>query len=333
MNKRTILFVLTAAACILFIACQNEKIQSPKPLTEKDQFLLPGEYDMDFPTDIYAYFDTLYRECDAEITVHIDDYNDSAKIWDDIKALNDYANGHRKYYPIDEVRHTLDQLFFQVGYDYSHAVESDDIKNGISALEIFVFRFLEQAVRLSPQVDFVTDFHSADGEAGIIYYHEWSVNPLYSFLIYKTPEGLRVKTVGNIGTTQITKLFHLNDNEGRSYLLCSNNGKLEYSSEYYDENDQSHEYHEEWNEPYAFCQYLYLFDSEGNLNEVASTRIGYEGKNNPELDINYDAIVFNPQKLIWEFCIKDGDVFKKIEGTPALRLTLNGKNSSFSKWE
>ena len=112
---------------------------------------------------------------------------------------------------------------------------------------------LKQAVRLSPEVDYVTDFHCADGTAGILNYHEWSPNPLYSFLVYPTQKGLRVQIISEPGYTKIEKLFHLTDDAGREYYLCSNNGDLEKEDAYYSPD---------------FHQFLFLRDG-NDMKEVA----------------------------------------------------------------
>ena len=191
-------------------------------------------------------------------------------------------------------------LLMDKGYDY------DDVDTNYA--EIFFFRFLEQAVRLSPEVDYVTDFHSADGTAGILNYHEWSPNPLYSFLVYLTDKGLRVRKVGETGDTKIEKLFHLTDDAGREYYLCSNNGDLEESDSFYG---------------VAFRQFLYLRDGDKML-EVAS----YSGSDFVPYDFEGKG-VFNPRLLRWDCCKRDGDKYVRVEGTQSLQLKLDGEKSRF----
>ena len=201
----------------------------------------------DSPDNITEYLETLCREHGAVVALHSADREDSLRIWQTVSLLDDYTAGRRKYYPADEVRDALDALAFNLGYWYSHGgyLDCEDVDTDYA--EIFFFRFLEQAVRLSPQIDYVTDFHAADGTAGILNYHEWSPNPLYSFLVYPTDKGLRVRKIGETGDTKIEKLFHLTDDAGREYYLCSNNGDLEGSDNYYG---------------IAFRQFLYMRDGD-----------------------------------------------------------------------
>ena len=293
-------FVIVIVALTL-VACHQGGGKSCL-LEEQDVQLVPGAYRMDEPESITAYFETLCSQYGAEVAVHCDDVDDSLKVWQAVRLLDDYAAGRRAYYPTEEIRNALGVLVVELGYRYSHGMEKEH-------LELFFFRLLEQAVRLSPKVDFVTDFHSADGTAGILNYHEWSPNPLYSFLVYPTDNGLRVRLVGEALDTRIEKLFHLTDNMGREYYLCSNNGSPDYQYDF------SRLY---------FCQYLFMCDGDG-LQEVAS-----ETGQNCFVPEEFDGdVVFNPRLLRWDCCKRTGDTFVRVEGTSSLVLHLDGNRSRF----
>lgn len=292
-----------------FAACRNDgnnqRIDDRQDETAaQDARLAPGEYRMDEPDDLTAYFQILCSEWGAVVAVHSNDPQDSLAIWNAIRLLDDYAAGRREFYPADEVRGALDALAFDLGYRYNHGSEVDTDR-----AEIFFFRFLEQAVRLSPQVDFVTDFHCADGTVGILNYHEWSPNPLYSFLVYPTTNGLRVSKIGKTGDVKIEKIFRLSDNDGNDYYLCSNNGTVDVSDFTYG---------------IAFRQFLFMRDGD-NLELVAAytgpdfTPEWFEGK-----------IVFNPRLLQWDCCTHNGSTFVRVENSRSLRLILDGKQSRFT---
>ena len=286
---------LTTILTLCLAACNHDQ----KMQAEQDVSLAPGDYITDNPDNVTDYLQNLCQEHGAMVALHSADYEDSMAIWQAIHLLDEYAAGRRKYYPAEEVRHALGALAFNLGYWYSHGAyfDYDDTKDTNYA-EIFFFRFLEQAVRLSPLVDYVTDFHSADGTAGILNYHEWSPNPLYSFLVYSTDKGPRICTVGEKGDTKIEKLFHLTDSKGREYYLCSNN--MGYCN---------------------FRQYLFLCDGY-SIREVAScTKF-------PMSDFDGD-IVFNPRLLRWDYCKDNGGTYVRIEGTQSLLLKLDGENSRF----
>ena len=272
--------------------------------TTQDAQLAPGDYRADEPDDLLAYFEALCLEQRAVVAVHSNDPQDSLDIWNAIRLLDDYAAGRRKYYPVDEVRDALAALAFDLGYWFNHSNDEDT-----NRAEIFFFRFLEQAVRLSPQVDFVTDFHCADGSAGILNYHEWNPNPLYSFLVYPTTKGLRVTMIGETGDTKTEKLFHLSDDAGNDYYLCSNNGDIDVSDIIYN---------------VAFRQFLFLRDGDkmdvvANYTKPDFTPDEFEGR-----------IVFNPRLLQWDCCSQKGNTFIRIENSHSLHLILDGKKSRFT---
>lgn len=297
--------LLAFVLAISGVSCTHKSEQkTDEYTTTQDVALAPGTYIADEPENIAEFFETLCCEHGAVVAVHNNDINDSMKVWNAVRLLDDYAAGRRTYYPADEVRQALEILVFELGHYFSHG----DGEEGYNRIAIFFNRFLEQAVRLSPKVDYVTDFHCADGTAGILNYHEWSYNPLYSLLIYPTNNGLRVRTIGELGTTKIKKLFHLTDNNGRDYYLCSNNGT-------YDDSD--------WFHNLEFCQFLYLRD--GNEMEEVASCIGLNFTPNDR----EGKIVFNPQQLRWNFCRRNGDVYVPIEGSKSLQLHLDGKKSRF----
>ena len=294
--------ILAVTAMLLLAGCHHGKIET-EVKTEQDIRFSPGAYVMDEPESVNAYLEELCQKYGAIVSVHSSDKKDSLEIWEAVKSLDDYASGRRKYYPADEVRQALDDLAYNLGYWYSHGDAEDT-----NYAEIFFFRFLEQAVRFSPEVDYVTDFHCADGTAGILNYNEWSPNPLYSFLVYPTSNSLRVRMVGETGKTKIEKLFRLTDDAGREYYLCSNNGRLD-EEDYYNS--------------LAFCQFLFMRDG-NELKEVAS----FDGN---DFTANWDdgKVAFNPRLLRWDCCQKSGDTYLRIDGTTSILLKLDGENSRF----
>jgi len=305
-NKVSIGLVVLTLACGT-VSCTHKPQHGTSENTlckAQDVTFAPGAYIADEPENITEYFETLCREHNAVVAVHGNDSVDLMKVWQAVRLLDDYATGRREYYPVDEVRNALEILVFELGHYYSHGEDEE----GFYRTAIFFHRFLEQAVRLSPKVDYVTDFHCADGTAGILNYHEWSYNPLYSFLIYPTTKGLRVRSIGELGGTKIEKLFHLTDAAGHDYYLCSNNG------DFGDEDDFC---------ALLFCQYLYMHEDE-EMNEVAAyvstdfVPSEFEGR-----------VVFNPQHLRWDCCKRNGDVYVPVKGSKSLQLHLDGEKSHF----
>lgn len=214
---------------ILLIAVGCTEV-SRKGGETNDVWTYPGQYEVDSVANIQAYFDSLYNECGADIWTHNPEIGESIEVWNAVKELHRYVNHEREHYPTDEVNAALRHMTFEQGYCYSH---SGDDPDSVNAGEVFLFRFLEQAALHSPQLDFVTDFRAEDGKVGILYYPEWSgINPLYSFLVYKTEQGYKVLTVGNKGDTKINKIARLPDKRGRTYYLCSNDDNSVYFRQY-----------------------------------------------------------------------------------------------------
>lgn len=219
--------ILLVGAIFLLWGC-SEKTEHSKE--EKDMWSYPGDYDVDPVTDIQAYFDSLYHECGADIYTHLPEDGESIEVWNGVKELHRYVNQERQDYPVEEIRKALGHMAFEQGYIYNHSgVNSDSVNAG----EVFMFRFLEQAAIHSPQLDFITDLHTEDGEAGILYYPEWcNIYPLYSFLVYQTKQGFKVLTVGQKGEAKINKISRLMDKHGGFNYLCYNNNDSIYYRQY-----------------------------------------------------------------------------------------------------
>ena len=205
---------------VLFLAgCTTDNCMDN--VMRKSIWTYPGIYEVDSITDIQAYFDSLYQQCGADIWTHNPETGESVEVWNAVKELHKFVNGQRKFFPVQDVSKAIGHMAFEQGYCFSHSGENPD---SVNAGEVFLFRFVEQAAIHCPQIEFITNFHAEDSEAGILYYPEWSaINPLYSFLVYKTHLGFKVLTIGQKGDVKINKIFRLYDSQGRIYYLCSNN--------------------------------------------------------------------------------------------------------------
>lgn len=304
--KDTRRFLYYAALCMVLLGCKHEQktirqideIETVNETTKREGiYAFPGEYEVDHPIDLEAYFDSLCR-VGAFVAVHGNEKKDSFLVWDAIRSLNLFVQKKSKVFPAVQVRRALDALRLEQAYAYNHCCMEDS--NGGEA---FLFRLLEQAALHCYQIDYITDFLADDRKAGILYYEEWSLgNPLYSFLVYQSKQGFRVLTVGGKGYAKIEKIFHLTDELGREYYLCSNN-----------------------NDGVYFCQYLYgwegdhlklLCEMDAEFGCPDCTEKGYE-------------LIFNPNQRTWSYCGKDGVLYHRVAGTPMLQLVLDGDRSQF----
>lgn len=264
-------------------------------------YAYPGDYKMDYPKDVRCYFDSLYKYGGLDVCVHGDILEDSMQVWRSVDLLSNYAKGQRKFFPKDDIKKACNILAFQAGYLFSHGVLDTLGKDHTIALgEVFLFRLLEQAVRLTPQIDYLADSHSPDNQVGVICYREWSqINPLYSFLIYKTPKGNRIQMIGHKGMDRVDKLFQLKDNAGNVYYLSSCDLA-----------------------PIYFSQHLYWMKN-GEMKLICYNN-DYQQKYEDGCEI-----IFNPRTCCWNYCKKSGAIYKKKEGTKTLKLILQGDKSKF----
>lgn len=308
MKNRSICVLTFVAISIMVLFSCRQKPKAERQTTEdinaendivnrKGLYVLPGDYEAGHPQDLVAYFDSLCQE-GLFVATHNNDRKDSLKVWEAIRFLDRYARGKDRFYPMKAIRDALEILRTEQAYCFNHG--GQESQNGGEA---FLFRLIEQAAAYCNQIDFITDFHADDRKAGVLYFEEWSLgSPLYSMLVYRKNHGFGVRMIGDVGKAKIKKIFHLTDSQGRDYYLCSNN-----------------------NEGIYFCQYLYGWRG-GDLKLICQlddvfgclecNKKGYE-------------LVFNPKQCIWSYCQKDGDLLRRVDGTPMLWLVLDGVSSKF----
>lgn len=290
--------VFALLVCGLYACGRSAGVKSLKEIE-----VFPGEYVVDKPEHIAAYFDSLCQYSGAEVWTHTPE-EDSVDVWKAVKELDRYAKGERKYYPAEELRKALGILAFEQGYAWSHGMyegeEGEEESDVINPGEAFLFRLLEQAARFCPRIELLADFHSPDQRAGVLYYPEWSAsNPLYSFLLYRSGDEFKVKMIGGKASTAIDKIYKLEDKQGQVYYLCSNNFLRLY-----------------------FCQYLYRMQ-DGEMELVCSV------DDFPGGEMGDYTIVFNPTKHCWTYCEKKGEYYHQIKGTRTLYLDLDQKKPAF----
>lgn len=250
------------------------------------------------PKDLPAYFDSLVQS-GLYIPYHTDS-SQIKKVEEGILQLQKYQSGERKFYPAEEVQTALEIMRHELGYINSHRgeelTEEDDG---------FFFHFLEQAARLCPDLHLLADVTSADNKIGVINFHEWSYNPLYSFLLNENGTGgWNVSMIGEAGNVKIEKIFLL-QHDGQTYYLLSNNETL-----------------------VTFTQFICTIE-EGTASLSEGLQFT-EAFNQWHEDIPDDyTIVFNPRKICWNFCHNAGEYDQPIENTKTLYLELDKNQSRF----
>ena len=190
-------------------------------------YSFPGEYEIDHPADLVAYFDSLCGQ-GAYVMVHGSLQEDSLQVWDAVKLLNQATRQRGIGFPADSLRKAMRSLAQEQTYLYSHGAPEEN--NGGEA---FLFRLIEQAALNCHHVELLTDIYTDDRRAGVLSFSDWSgMNPLYSFLIYRTGHGCHVTMIGEKGDAKIENISHLTDGKGGDYYLCSNNNEGVYFRQY-----------------------------------------------------------------------------------------------------
>ena len=111
-----VIFVLIVMLVVLFGCKQEQKTGQQEGAEEETEcevvnrvgiYALPGDYELDHPQDLVAYFDSLCRE-GAYVATHTDEKEDSLAVWDAIRLLDRFAQRKGKFYPATQIRNALE---------------------------------------------------------------------------------------------------------------------------------------------------------------------------------------------------------------------------------
>ena len=299
---------LTASTIVLFslafVACTGNGVTN----NNDDNCLKVTE--VDAPDNLVTYFDSLLRYTQAFIyTRNVDDIHpnpDSLAVIESIRVLDEYLAHSRAEYPREIVGNALGHLIFTQWHYDTHGDDDEDMMAGS---EQFFLRYLEQAARLCPHVDYLTSIHTGDDKAGIFTGHEFSSGhqPFYSILLYRYGNGCRTKFLQHyIG---YDKIWELSDSIGRNYLLCYN-GESEIDMGF---------------RPFIVT----LFLKEGDDYQEVCTSEDWIGMD--EYDESNYCLDYNPKNMTWTKCHREGNKRMPVPGLRKLRLALDGKQSHFVK--
>lgn len=287
---------------LLFAACKGSGVPE-----RNDSIVSPDGMLVETPDNLVAYFDSLLRSTPAFIyTMNIDDLQpnpDSLAVLSSIKALDDYQAHHRGDYPRELVSEALGTMVFAQWHNDTHGDDEEEIMAGS---EMFFFRYLEQAARLCPHVDFLTTIHTGDGKAGIFTGYEFSEwnQPYYCILLYRYGAGYKTKFLQHyIGYDRI---WELTDSVGRNYILCYN-GDTDMDKGFW-----------------PFKAILFLEEGDDYV-EVCSS----EGWVSEEQYDEGICIDYNPRTNTWTQCRQQGEKRIPIPQRKRLRLMQDGRQSCF----
>lgn len=287
---------ITLSITVLFLGCTACNRSTKYPVEQQIEY--NGGI---IPEQLSIYFDSLQRK-GFGIPYHSDS-TEKTIVENCIAQLQRYKNGERKYYPAEDIYRSLEIMRLELGYIYNHCGDADgdfEIRD-----YVFFIRFLEQAALLCPQLELLTNIMSADRKIGVINFQEWSPNPLFSFVLNENPQGgFFLTRINDIGSVKIEKIFTL-DNEGKKYYLLSNNNNLQ-----------------------QFSQYICIIENHKTFLFNGKNFTEAFNKWTASLPENY-TIVFNPQKVCWNLCKFKNNVFQPIEKTQTLYLKLDGEKSYY----
>jgi hypothetical protein len=288
---------------ILFVACNGNEGKS-----DKDDRTTLEETVVVSPSNLEAYFDSLVRNTPAFIYVRNSSNTlpnpDSLKVWESIKALDNYQSHRIKTYPLDIVGKALGSLIFSQWHNDTHGDGEDEV---MEWSEQFFFRYLEQVARLCPHVDYLTSIHTGNDMAGIFTGNKFSSvhQSYYCILLYRYGSGYRTKFLQHY--VGYDKIWELSDSVGRHYLLCYNGqSDVQYND---------------------FLFKAILFMKEGDdYNEVCAWKDKEFDEYSNDIECCLD---YNPRTLTWTKCRREGDKRIPIPGLKRLHLLLDGRRSSF----
>lgn len=237
---------------------------------------------------------------------------DSALLYQAVRALDRYSRGERLYYPDSLVRDALTSFAFAYDWDANHA--SFRVENSMKILSAF----LNKAAYYARDINYLSTFASADHQIGILEYHAVTSHHFCLYVIYREHSYFRVRIFSELESPastlfnescDITDIRKIGPDNACMYLL---------SSEY----------------PFRFSHLLCWYDDSGNAQFFVpgNYHIVHDSWLRPAMSHWADGdceIIFNPDKICWNICRMVNGTYVQIEGTSTLYLDLDGKKSSY----
>ena len=278
--------------CLLFIillvaSCQNP----PSTNSSKDQVFIPE--------NLPQYFDSLLTTGNYYIPYHGDSVDVVSAIIRSLTLLQDYADGKTDKYPAWAVKQSLNAMALQIAYLESHS--------GVEPLDLITDNFfeiyMEQAVRLCPDVRLLTDRASADEQIGILTFNDWSSHSMLSYLIYKTKEGHFSKICWAVSDAYYDRIYQVEHAGKLYYLLVDFN--YTYTGDIFSLVSLSENRPKECLQPVSEEIYKVVFDV---------------------LSSDDKQIIFNPETLTWKECKKNKNGYwAEFSGSKTFRLVFGDK--------
>jgi len=206
-RKIILLFFIT----LLIASCRN-----PSPNNS-------SEGPIDIPGNLPQYFDSLLTTGNYLIPYHTDSAEEVSAIVRSLTLLQDYADGKTDKYPAWAVKESLNSMILEIAYDESHGEFDIFDLMKMCITDNFFEIYMEQAIRLCPDVRLLTDRTSADGQIGILTFTNWSAHSMLTYLIYKTKEGYFNKVCWIVSDAYYNRIYQVEHEGERYYLLVDFN--------------------------------------------------------------------------------------------------------------
>lgn len=238
--------------------------------------------------------------------------DDTLRLYQAVRALDAYAHGERRYYPDKLFRDAFEFMAFATDWDANHGSEA--VAGHMCALACL----MEFAAYHAPDINYLTDFVSADHNVGVFEYQGATIRNFNLFVTYKEHGVFRIKTLntddwgsdcGYEGPNWLTHVRKIGADDARMYLF-------------------SHEY------VYSFAHCLCWYDEYGdahffvpdNLNECISEWLTDDIRSMSDDEVH---IVYNPKNVCWNVCTKVGSSYQPVKDSKTLYLELDGLNSRY----
>lgn len=328
MEKHT--FLIIAVIAVIFASCnrggqknteyteQNEIVIDIERIIDKYEHCDSGIEETDSYVNDVEMFMAYFKQKHNKLASNVEHYMDSLEqimgipvryeedvvvVRSALRELRRYQTKERLYYPEKEIKMALDDMGFELGYDWSHGTEMSFLC-GL----FYWYNFATQAALLSPNIEFVTHLHSPDYQIGLLSYHEWSYWPMMSFIIKQEDNYCTIQLIDL--EVNLKKVFQIIDERGREYYLLVSQ---------YDNPDVRSDMD------------VYLYEKTRDKKDVTLVTQFHDDSflwnmwnmlNYHEITDDF-KITFNPQKKEWDICKKKGEYWHKIEGTKSLYLHLD----------
>lgn len=270
---------------------------------------LPGEVET-LPESLEEHIAQMLKEGIGYLPSKVQ-YDDLDEFNSAVKALDMYAKGERKYFPDKLFKVAFGGFAFAKDWDDNHAAG-----NYWQTLAV-LGSMMEFAAYHATDINFLTDFVSADHNVGVFDYMGATDRLFHLYVTYKEHGVFRIKTLntddwgseyGYDGPNRLTHVRKIGPDDARMYLF-------------------SHE------RPYWFSHCLCWYDGNGNAHFFVPDNFSDCVREWITEDIrameDKVEVVFNPKEVCWNLCVKVGTSYQPIKGSKTLYLDQNGLESRY----